>query len=703
MGILDRFRRAPKVKESASWGPIIAGYGQGAYVWKPKNYAALSEAGYQNVAAVYGCVQLIARAAGGIAWYVSQGENEVIGHPLETLLMRPNEFDSGSVFVQKVVSFLLLSGNSYVERVQGIPTAPPTFLYALRPDRMTPKAGVGPHQYVSAWEYNVNGHRYTYKPEQILHIMEFHPTNDFFGLSRLEVAAKSIDIANLSLQWNANNLNRDMRMPGALKVDGQLTEEQRNVLLAELSKYQGSENVGKIPIFEGGTGGMEWQAMAATAKEMDWLEGDKANLRRICSIFNVWSGLMGDTESSTFSNQAEGRAALYHEAVLPIMDILRDEFQNWLAPLYGPQTRLDYDRDAIEAIQEDRGAKYSYLSSCDWLTVNEKREATGYDDIGPDGDVVMVSMGKMPLEQAIAEPEPMPDFTPDEDEDEVEAVEEDEPEKAAPAPAHKDTPPRKSSFWSEPERKSLLWKAFDRRLAMQERQFAPLIRKYLREQADRVKSRRAEGRPASTLIDIEAEAKAYGERFFPFYERAFRLAGQSGFHATQGKLWDPTEDVKADTDKFVISPEQLAKLKAQIAKSAKYFTTTTAKFVTEFVTDAAVENLTTEQVTQQLWQTLGDRAVWESRRIASTEMTRTDGYGAVEGYKQNDTIDMKGWNCQLLPTSRDSHVEMDGKEVGVDEDFDVNGYAMAWPGDDRAPASEVCNCRCSTYPVVSGL
>jgi hypothetical protein len=84
-------------------------------------------------------------------------------------------------------------------------------------------------------------------------------------------------------------------------------------------------------------------------------------------------------------------------------------------------------------------------------------------------------------------------------------------------------------------------------------------------------------------------------------------------------------------------------------------------------------------------------------------MTRTDGWGSVEGYKQNETIDMKGWNCQMLDTSRDSHMEMDGKEVGVDEDFEVSGYPMAYPGDNRAPAGEVCNCRCSTYPVLSGL
>jgi HK97 family phage portal protein len=718
MSFFDRFRRAPQKKESASWPAIISGYGAGSYVWKPRDYAALAKEGYQNVAAVYGCVSLIARAAGGIDWYVMDGENEVEGHELEKLLARPNEFDSRASFIEKVVSFLLLSGNSYIERVQGIATAPPKYLYALRPDRMTPKAGIGPREYISAWEYNANGRLYTYKPEQILHIAKFHPTNDFFGLSPLEVAAKSIDIANLSLEWNANTLNRSMQTPGALKILGQLTEDQRKVLLADLATYQGAGNAGKIPIFEGGTGGMEWMSMAITPKDMEWQESDRANLRRICAIFNVWSGLFGDTENQTYANYQEGRAGLYTEAVLPVMDILRDELNNWLSWLYGPKIRLEYDRDAIEAIQEDRGKKYAYLNQADWLTVNEKREATGYDDVGPDGDVILVQISKMPLDQAIAEPEPVPDALapfagtegqakPDEEDVPGEDLPVDEeaekPKKSAPAHEVKAV---KDSFWHDPERKSLLWKAFDRRLAMQERQLVPLVKKYLREQADRVKARMVEGIPAVGLVNVEAEAKAYAERFFPFYERAFRLAGQAGFHATQGKFYDPTEDVKAEGDKFVVNPEQLAKLRAQIAKSAHLFNETTGKFVQSFVEDAAIENLTTEQVTQELWKALGDRAAWEARRIAATEMTRTDGWGAHEGYKQNDAIDAQGWNCQMLDTSRDSHMEMDGVEVGIDENFVLDGWEFRGPSDpvsDAAPAGLIVNCRCSTFPIVGGL
>ena len=710
MSLFDRFRKVPKAKSNPVWPAVVSIHGATPFLWSTKDYATLSKAGYENVGTVYGCVERIAKAAGAIEWYAMSGENEVLVHPLLTLLQRPNEYSSRSRFVQEVVSYLLLSGNSYVLRVGGSAGTAPRFLYTLRPDRMRVKPD--PKNLVGAYIYDVGGQQRTFPVEEILHMTEFHPTDDFYGLSRLEVAAKSIDIANLSKEWNANLLHRDMRIPGALKVDGQLTDDQRKVLKSDLEKYQGAENAGKIPIFEGGTGGMEWTPMAITPKEMDWLESGKFNLRELCAIFDYPSQLMGDTEATTYANMKEARAAFYMEAVLPMMDLLKDEFNNWLAPLFGGNITLEYDRDSIEAIQEDRAQKYAYLAQADWLTVNEKREATGYDDVGPDGDVILVQISKMPLDQAIAEPEPVPDTLapfagtagqakPGEEElPEEEAVDE-KPKKSAPAHEVKAV---KDSFWHDPERKSLLWKAFDRRLAMQERQFSPLVKKYLLTQADRVKARLLDGAASHNLIDVEAEAKAYGERFFPFYERAFKYAGQAGFQATQGKLWEPVEEAKAeDTSGFKVDPAMLAKLRAQIAKSAHLFNETTRGVVAAGIEDAAVENLTTEATAQKLWSDLKTRAAWECRRIASTEMTRTDGWGSVEGYKQNETIDMKGWNCQMLENSREPHIEADGQEVMVDEDFTVGGEAMAYPGDSRASAGNVCSCRCSTYPLVQGL
>lgn len=695
-------------KANPAYRAIFASLGQKGPIWRTADYRSYIDEGYRRCVTVYACVSTIAKNASRISWILKAGKNELDEHPLLTLLGRPNEYESGARFTEKEISFLQLAGNSYVLKVHGLTSKPPRYLYSMRPDRMTIEGSGDWKSPVSRYAYSVSGNVNEYfKPEDILHLTEFNPLDDWYGLSKIEVLARRVDISNEIAVWNKKIFESEMRIPGV--VTGKTMFDLDKLRERWIERYHSSDADKGVPVFLEGED-IKFTPIASSPKDVDWIGGSKLVMREICSTLGVPSMLLGDTEATTYANYQEARRALYQETILPIMDLLRDEYNAWLVPLFGNRLYLDYDRDGIEALQEERAQKYVYLAGTDWLTVNEKREATGYDSIGSEGDVVLVGIGKIPLEQAIAEPEPVPDALapfagaagdekPDEEEPDVDEEDEDE----GTGKARKSRPSQKASFWTEPERKSLLWKAFDRRLAMQERQLSPLVKKYLLAQADRVKARVLDGTANDALLDVAAESKAYVDRFFPFYERAFRYAGQAGHAATQGKLWTPAEEGKAEANGFTVDPEMLKKLRAQIAKSAHLFNETTWTEVRKGIEAAAVNNLTTEAMAQELWKSLGDRAAWEARRIASTEMTRTDGWGNHEGYKQNESIDRQAWNCQNLPTSRDDHVEADGQEVGIDEDFTIGGEAMAWPGDQRASAGNVCNCRCSTYPVVGDL
>jgi phage portal protein BeeE len=117
---------------------------------------------------------------------------------------------------------------------------------------------------------------------------------------------------------------------------------------------------------------------------MAWLEGLKFSGREIAIAFGVPPELIGDNSNKTYSNYGEARMAFYLETVLPLMDFLRDELNNWLTPLYGDSYYLDYDRDEIEAIQEDRKEVWSRANksfASGLLTKNEAREMIGYESV----------------------------------------------------------------------------------------------------------------------------------------------------------------------------------------------------------------------------------------------------------------------------------------------------------------------------------
>lgn len=68
---------------------------------------------------------------------------------------------------------------------------------------------------------------------------------------------------------------------------------------------------------------------------------------------------------------------------------------------------------------------------------------------------------------------------------------------------------------------------------------------------------------------------------------------------------------------------------------------------------------------------------------------------AVEDVGADRSQVRRTWRASRDKRTRDTHREMDGQEVGIDEPFESpSGAFLRYPGDPRAPAGETINCRC---------
>ena len=372
-------------------------------IWSSEDIIKITKEGYINCYAVFACVGRIVDAAGGIPWNlfkrpISKGakKEKIEEHGLLNMMKRPNPQDGGAAFIKNTLAFYLISGNSY-NITSGPVQGPPKEMYYTRPDRMKVLPGTK-FDPIRGYRYTVNGidRKPDFKADEVLHLKAFHPTDDWYGLSPIRVAAKQVDIQDMAARWNANLLKQDCRPPGALVTEGNLEDEQYERLEKMIEKkMMGLENVGKPPIFEGG---IKWESFAITPKDMDWIQSDKLNSRKICSVFNVAPELIGDAENKTYSNYKEARKALYMETILPLMDYLRDEYNNWLTPQWEEEGLfLEYNKDAIEAIKEELDAIYTRQATAWWRTLNEKRISTGDDEIGKAGDVILIPANLIPF------------------------------------------------------------------------------------------------------------------------------------------------------------------------------------------------------------------------------------------------------------------------------------------------------------------
>jgi HK97 family phage portal protein len=688
LSIFSRLRKAVSGIDNPFARFILFGLSKNA-LWTPADYASLSKAGYENCMAVYSCVNLIARSAAGIEWTAKVREKDAPEHKILNLLNRPNDTEGRRAFITKAFSFFLLSGNRYV--VAGrIGTQPPLALWVPRPDRMKVLPGTR-GQLVGGYEYRVSSEPLTFEPGQVLHSKLFHPTDDFYGLSPLSVASHAVDISNMSSEWNMRLLQNDMRPPGALSAETPLNDTQFKRLKTMMEQeWSGYANAGKPLLLEGG---LKWVNFMLTAKEMDWLNTTKFNRRDICTVFNVDPCLVGDSEYATYSNKIEARKGLYEDTVIPLMDEFADDLNFWLSPMFGEGVVLAVNKDKIPALQENREKLYTYLAGAWWLRLDELRKATGQDEIGgPLGETIFVPIGKIPLEDAVAPPEPIEPEPGPEPDPEADAEEEPKARKAT------------KGLWSAPEKKRALWDNFIARVKAKERGLLADAEAFLaRQNKDIITKARSAGSPADlraeSLVDLEKENAAFAGKFRARYRWLFKTAGTAGMRLSSGKLYDFEEESKGDPT-FDLTAEHKKLIEKLLAESAKWINEETVKEIGRFLTAFDAERYTVEEITQGLKEKLEELSIARARRIARTETGKVENAGQIEGYRQIGFVDRKGWLCSFVEDSREAHMEADGQEVALDEDFKVGSEILAYPGDPGGDAGNVVNCLCTTYPVV---
>lgn len=391
--MLNRLRsllRAPEAKASRV-ARLIALESGGRARWTPRDYAALAREGYQSNAIVHRAVRLIAEAVGSLSFVLYEGAAELNAHPLLDLLARPNPRQDGASLLQAVAAHLLLSGNAYLEAVglagEG---ANVRELYALRPDRM--KVVPGPDGWPQAYEYTVAGNTVRFEQSAalppILQLTLFNPLDDHYGLSPLEAAAMAVDTHNAAARWNKALLDNAARPSGALVYAGPegavMSEAQFERLKKQLAdEYQGRANAGRPLLLEGG---LDWKAMSLTPKDMDFMEAKHSAAREIALAFGVPPMLLAIPGDNTYSNYQEANRVFWRQTVLPLGHRIGCAIAQWLQPAFGALT-LAVDTDRIEALSPDRAALWERVTKAPFLTVNEKRAATGYGAVAG-GDVI---------------------------------------------------------------------------------------------------------------------------------------------------------------------------------------------------------------------------------------------------------------------------------------------------------------------------
>lgn len=362
----------------------------GQPVWTDRDYAQFAEEAFIKNVVAHRAITMVSAAAASVRLKLYTQNNkgtrrEVKTHPVLEILKQPNPLQGMGEFFQNLYQYRLISGNAYIQAA-GPKASPPTELHLLRPDRIAIIAGKGTMP--AAYRYTVGEYSTDFSVDRasgvsrVLHLKNFHPLNDWYGLSPVEAAAYSIDQHNQSGAWNQALLQNGARPSGALVVRADasggatLSEEQYNRVKHQIDdQFTGAANAGRPILLEGG---LDWKEMSLTPKDMDFIETKHSSARDISLAFGVPPQLLGLPGDNTYANLQEARLALWEQTIVPLVACTADALGNWLLPMFGEKMDLVADTDGISALALRNQAVWDRVEKASFLTEDEKRAAVGF-------------------------------------------------------------------------------------------------------------------------------------------------------------------------------------------------------------------------------------------------------------------------------------------------------------------------------------
>lgn len=677
-----------------------------------QDYTAYIEQAKHRFPWVSACVDAIANAAAAVPLKVmratDEGAEELPRHPLMDLLWNPNPEDGLYSLIYKLHQQLGLTGEAYLTTEDSISSGlrdpalawkDPDELWIQRSDRMKPildKSRIRDGKAaspVAAWTYDGPGGKITFEPEQVIQIKRPHPSDPIHGLSPLKQLEPTLNLMWSAMAWNKGYFANATLATLLITRETKPANEEITRFVEQFKReHTGTANVGKAIMLWGKD--LQATPISDTPTDASFMELMAWCRAEILSVFKVPPFALGLLEHANWSNSREQQQFFYRNAVMPANQLITDTLNSsplvLLAegntPLNQP-IYLEHDYSEIEALQPNRRE----LADVDAIylrhkvrTPNEVRRARNF---GEDTD-----WGDEPFEQGGFS---MLDAFADYNYDWPQTAEADEFIELR----------RLSRLPETKDQRGVRWKAHALRTESIERAWIRKVRPLLRELRDEVldtidaKRRGLESRAKASpddpvppewtedeFFDSTAAAADWLDVIEPLGERTAKTGAE-----------DILEEINDEITPFEITDALREYLARTIGADVTKVLETQKELIRELVSKAAEEHWTIRQLEQEFRDRQIRSERFRSMMIARTETAKLYNKGATEGMAEAG-IATKEWLSARDEDVRESHAVMDGRAVGLNDDFILpSGARGPFPGQiDRA--EESVNCRCTVIP-----
>lgn len=573
---------------------------------------------------------------------------------------RPNEVESGYIFMQTLYSDLLIYGNHY--SYVGLTGNKPTLLMRIPPDQM--KVKPDPKELVKGYIWkNPNGKEVFYDKRQILHPRTKNLQTPYLGMSPLERLRAHIVLERTMMKWNynrfLNSVPTNMIMQSEATVAG--GEERKEQLRQYVKrKMSGPEHAGEPLILDG----ERWKVdilPRAGEDEVAYLGGMKWIRGVYAMTYGTPPSEIGDWSDSFRSNSREQTRDYIAEVIGAWHRLLLSYLNDVYLPRYFPKEknllfRYNYsDVPALTFAQYEKAQVNEILVRNATIQPEEARASMGYDDSGDPAMKKFYWNGKE-LGKKETPPQLMPGQAPPEKDEEA------EPDQ-----------PKEDDSNVDNQKKSTI---VPLRRQLNEEEIYLLLDDEIYDEEELERKGRSKFRPVITVLTLGA---------------AINWLRQHG----------KKDDYKR-TDDFDLFIEN------NTARFIRNINDTTIVQIQDLIRTANSEGWSIRQVKQQLDQIFaGRRSNFELDRIARTETHQASEAGGFFAAIGDRDVQKLRWitardNVVRGPQTKETradHQDMEGQVIAKGGKFrdPVSNALLRFPGDSEGAVSgaDVINCRCS--------
>lgn len=687
MGFLDFLR---KKESSVPLFSAIAKYGSTGF--GQKTIPTDLYAGW-----IYACIEVISQEVARIELILtktdSQGKKQIVtNHPALDLINRVNPFMTKHGLFERLQANKELYGNEYwfIEGKGGKNME----IYPLKPTLVTPMPD--PYNYVSGYQYILDGKKYMLPAENIIHFKTFNPKSDICGLGTIEAVRTSAETDAYAREYNKAFFENSAQPGIILTYPGEMNAEQQQRLKSQWNEeYGGYKKNYRTAV---ASNGLTITKLEMSHADMEFIEQRKFSRDEILSIFRVPKTILGILEDANFASAKTANYVFALRTIFPKMVAIQDTLNEFFLPLFGDES-LSFEFK--NPIPEDRTELVMYYNAGlqnGWLTQNEIRRMEGLAEL-EDGDVTYLpfnlSPNTKPKEQKTVQ-SAVSKMAADIAESLMLA------EKEMAEPQKKDLGNLRQTSMDNGKFEDLGLKKSNSQLKRAkkfEKQFKSKADELFDDQKERaIKNLHKELNKKSwkamfDLLDEDEEISATIDLFTPLMRNLVAVEGQAAY------------DYLGIDDTFDIASPNVAKfIKQNTKKLAGSMSQTTTSELRALIAAGIEQNESVDQLTQRIVNYSGF-AEARSQMVALTEVARGSNQAEVAAWKESEIVTSIVWYTALDERVDEDCNALHGKEIDLGDSFlsesDLEEMALGvYDGSVDAPPLHP-NCRCVLLPVVS--